>query len=110
MKQAKSAPHYRLRIHRALEVLEVAAPGKQKLPVIRPMVYRIQLFALVRCWIVRASPGIAGKPAPTELPVEMGRVMALTTGVERLRPRLAGLLRKTGARKPALGGLTSMGL
>lgn len=93
-------------------MLEVAAPGKQKLPVIRPMVYRIKLFALVRCWIVRASPGIAGKPAPAgrELPVEMGRVMALTTGVERLRPRLAGLLRKTGAKKPALGGLTSMGL
>lgn len=35
----------------------------------------------------------------------MGRVVALTAGVGHLSPRLAGLLRKTGSRKPALGGL-----
>jgi len=44
LKQAKPGPHYRLRIHRALEVQEVAAPGKQKLPVIRPMVYSNQFI------------------------------------------------------------------
>jgi len=58
-------------------VLEVAAPGKQKLPVVRPMAYRTQLICAGQVLDGTGFVRDRGKPAPT------GRELGSRGGADR---------------------------